>query len=880
MSYINDPREMVVRPESGITLEQDNRVEEMYHWGAMIVDLCDLPVEEYMKPMTVIGLGGGGEVPETKYTLKFVIDGVVVYQESLKSGDPIPFTVNAEKDGRTFKGWFAGSTQYSEGSLMPSKSLTLTANYECNISFVFVVDGVEEVISSYAIPYKSKPSVIPSTKKDGYEFLGWEPSVNNYVTEHTTFKGTFKVIVYIVTWNGYEEGPIVNEYLYGETLIVPITPEKEGYTFKGWDNDIPEIVTSNLTFNANFDINQYNLSYHVMVDGEEFETLSSLTLNYGATISVKSLPKKSGYTYSNWEGYNADTNEVFTGKTMPAFNVKYLTNRTTNSYILSYYVDDILLESNSILYGEKIQPIVYEKIGYTVSEWIGLPEDLIMPYMDVNVYCTTQINSYTITFKDQFGNEYKTVAEYETPINTLIPQIEGKTFTVSEDILNSTVEPNDMLIEGIVTVNNYKVTVNGIDGIEYVMLPYETNIKEYFNENYPAEEGYNIEINSSHETVPANDNAIVTIIYNPNIWVLSYATIGGGEHDIIGEKELAYNTLILPELPETSVEGYNFGGWFIGEQQVTETDRMPNNDLIVNGEYTIKTYNVKVVDGETVILEDIYEYGTEISSIINNEIIQNYLNELEENGYIGELKINGENIDENLKITEDIEIHVERIEKEFTLTFMNGNEIISSESVKFNSIITYPNMENKTQDGIEYVFVWEDTSWNGKTMPSMDLVIVGNYQEKAEAPIYFGSFKVRLTEYDSGNTTQYFDASKVETDEYDSVAVADCIGEGAKARVPLPADPDMQGMTAIQKNKYLKEWRQPLCFLFPYTLEENYNIQLLDGASVNHFGTCVSDNEVVVYNGNEYKFYSYYNDNTKPVAIAETTDFTIILTKK
>lgn len=58
--YLNDPREMSIRPESGITLEEDNRIEKMYHWGAKVLDLCDLPVEEYMKPMTVNCNGGGG----------------------------------------------------------------------------------------------------------------------------------------------------------------------------------------------------------------------------------------------------------------------------------------------------------------------------------------------------------------------------------------------------------------------------------------------------------------------------------------------------------------------------------------------------------------------------------------------------------------------------------------------------------------------------------------------------------------------------------------------------------------------------------------------------------------------------------------------------
>lgn len=58
MPYMNDPRELQIRPGSGVTLEQDNRIEEMYHWGAAVLDLCNLPVKEYMKPMTVI-VGSG-----------------------------------------------------------------------------------------------------------------------------------------------------------------------------------------------------------------------------------------------------------------------------------------------------------------------------------------------------------------------------------------------------------------------------------------------------------------------------------------------------------------------------------------------------------------------------------------------------------------------------------------------------------------------------------------------------------------------------------------------------------------------------------------------------------------------------------------------------
>ena len=67
-NYLNDPREKCIIPESGITLESDNRFETMYHWGAKVIDLCDLPVDEYMAPMKVSVVknngGGGGEQPQ------------------------------------------------------------------------------------------------------------------------------------------------------------------------------------------------------------------------------------------------------------------------------------------------------------------------------------------------------------------------------------------------------------------------------------------------------------------------------------------------------------------------------------------------------------------------------------------------------------------------------------------------------------------------------------------------------------------------------------------------------------------------------------------------------------------------------------------------
>ena len=47
--YLGDPRENSIDIDQNAIWEEDNRKETRYHWGARILDLCDLPPEEYVK---------------------------------------------------------------------------------------------------------------------------------------------------------------------------------------------------------------------------------------------------------------------------------------------------------------------------------------------------------------------------------------------------------------------------------------------------------------------------------------------------------------------------------------------------------------------------------------------------------------------------------------------------------------------------------------------------------------------------------------------------------------------------------------------------------------------------------------------------------------
>lgn len=970
---MNDPREMAIRPESGVTLEQDNRVETMYHWGAMVTDLCDLPVSEYMKPITVIvyGNGGGEDYPGTtlktenvkiwftvlkngaeenaeniwtarwewtgtfsnsiqvaavvqtdqgtynvsailndnegksyekeiteakgseaitsyksygvastetpvenvtgstytetvtdeniKYKFEISSAETIVYltlklvgatsytNMEMRYGNEIPFDkVNIEKEGYDFLYWADSKGKEYTGTTMPAQNLTLTAKYEvkkCQVDFVFVIDGVEDVISSTTVNYGSKITKFPSTSVSGYDFKGWEPPTSTVIKGDTTFRATFEPKKYTVTWSGYTDGPLVQEYKYGEVINVPEAPEKEGYTFTKWDKTIPSAVTMNIKFTAQFRINQYVITYFAEYDGNRNE-LSAFTKNYGTTITLPKVPTEKGYTYSGWQS-------EYTGTTVPAYNVEYVTVKTVNTYLLAYYDNGELIKEDEYEYLETIIPYSYEKPGYIVSEWENLPER--MPYNNVSAYCTSEIMRFTVTFMDQDGNIVKEAegVPYGTEINTILPVApEGYSYEFDEVIKGQV--KSGMTISLFKVVNKYDVTING----EIVSLAYGTDIIAYVNDHYKADEGYHIVITASHNTVPADNTATVEYVFEANVWVLTYSTEGADEN-ISGSEEVAFGTNILSVLPSTDKEGYNFNGWFDGEKQLSVDDTMPNNDLTVKGNYDAKMFEVSVFDGDIKILGKPYVYKTKLSSVLNDEVIVEYVNTQSANGQTVSFVLNGEPVNEEMEITSNLDIYVEKTPNKYLLTFMNGAETISQNLVQFGEVINYPIMENKTEEGIEYIFVWEDSSYNGKTMPAKDLIIVGNYQKKFEAPVYYGVFITSSTTADSrifntNDLKQYFK----------TVNVNDCL-DGEDIVIEMAIDPELldPSLSDREFEEYQSLHLYPACFLIPVDADEKYEFIAVLKAD-NKRKNFVTDGVDIDIEGNKYHLYTYLNPDS------------------
>ena len=119
---------------------------------------------------------------------------------------------------------------------------------------------------------------------------------------------TNKYTITFDTNGGSEIAPITQDY--GTEITAPDNPTRKGYTFKGWDKEIPKTMPAeNITVKAQWEINQYTITF----DTNGGSKIAPITQDYGTEITAPDNPTRKGYTFKGWD------KEI--PKTMPAENI-------------------------------------------------------------------------------------------------------------------------------------------------------------------------------------------------------------------------------------------------------------------------------------------------------------------------------------------------------------------------------------------------------------------------------------------------------------------------------------------------------------------------------------------------------------------------------
>ena len=208
------------------------------------------------------------------------------------------------RTGYTFKGWY-----YNEnltGSPVTAIGDTETGNkeywakWEINqYTISFDTNGGSE-IAPITQDYGTKITAPADPTRKGYTFKGWDKEIPKTMpAENMTVKAQWEINQYAITFDtngGSEIAPITQDY--GTAITAPADPTREGYTFIGWDRDIPEIMPAeNITVTAQWEINRYTITFDTAGGSE----IAPITQDYGTNITAPADPTREGYTFIGWD---------------------------------------------------------------------------------------------------------------------------------------------------------------------------------------------------------------------------------------------------------------------------------------------------------------------------------------------------------------------------------------------------------------------------------------------------------------------------------------------------------------------------------------------------------------------------------------------------
>ena len=205
------------------------------------------------------------------------------------------------------------------GEKWTAAETSVTFNVKCELLTVTYTDGVkgEEVFEDVVyndIPYGTNTPAFGTkdpTRK-GYKFLGWEPVVADTVTENATYVAQWEKL-YTVTYTDGAKGKAFEDQVFTDLESGTKTPEfngtptRKGYKFAGWEPEVSETVTENVTYTAQWE-KLYTVTYTDGVKGKAFKDQVYSDLESGAdTPKFDGKPTRKGYTFTGWSPKVTDT---------------------------------------------------------------------------------------------------------------------------------------------------------------------------------------------------------------------------------------------------------------------------------------------------------------------------------------------------------------------------------------------------------------------------------------------------------------------------------------------------------------------------------------------------------------------------------------------
>ena len=174
------------------------------------------------------------------YTVAFLSDGENTAPPQIRANAPAARPADPTKEEHHFDGWYKGEEKWNFADAV-TEALTLTAKWTANrYTITFKPEnGGEDIIITQ--DYGTAITAPANPTKTGCTFAGWDREIPTAMPAgDMTITARWTVHQYTITFkpeNGGEDVIITQDY--GTAITAPANPTKTGYTFAGWDREIP-----------------------------------------------------------------------------------------------------------------------------------------------------------------------------------------------------------------------------------------------------------------------------------------------------------------------------------------------------------------------------------------------------------------------------------------------------------------------------------------------------------------------------------------------------------------------------------------------------------------------------------------------------------------
>ena len=279
------------------------------------VSLGFRPVLEVPKPDTLGSDGlkvvtldlGGGKLGGSSDAIQIIVKNGSEFTAPASDGMTRP----AGDTGSYFMWLDSNGNSYAPGASVPADVTTLTVQWTAPTYTVTlnVGDGTINSGNVTGYTYGTGATLPTDVTRTGYTFKGWYDNealagspvtaISNTETGNKEYWAKWEINQYTITFDtvgGSTVASITQDY--GTAIAAPANPTREGYSFIGWDKEIPSTMPAeNMIITAKWKVNQYTITF----DSNGGSEIAPITQDYGMAITAPADPTREGYTFIGWD---------------------------------------------------------------------------------------------------------------------------------------------------------------------------------------------------------------------------------------------------------------------------------------------------------------------------------------------------------------------------------------------------------------------------------------------------------------------------------------------------------------------------------------------------------------------------------------------------